>query len=546
MKFHLFAAAICACLLAQQSHASEVTVHLKLISPQKLEVTYQLPKTCDAIPFLNQETLSRFGSEIRAAWQAVDDCGTADGKVLTKTNKTCSNIRFNVPATSKFYDRVAPGSFPMGEGMYVHTTSYAVSDKCGSVGYQFSSPGSVAFKGQLFQGNASYDAYDGPYMAVLLLQKKIASTSGTISYFNPALGAENIQLLQNIANQAVDFYHTALPDVAFRKPILAATMEKDGGTPNFWGDAGDVLRLALYNWPEHPTPDSDARLRKFVWHEFAHRFQAPTAKDSEQRAAFIGEGGAEYLRWTASLQTQWSSPDDAATELSTAISNCISRATGYSWKTLPKTLANSGSVPYECGLALHVMGLAVRQNDASPLQQINNYYHGFETGKVASFEQALECGEKKDCTPKWLPKLMGEQAMSIAWSDFFFSTKLAKTAPPPPAQYANIQRMAFASLMEEDCNGSASFYTDKDAFLVGEIKGCSVFKEGMKIQKMDGKGLFSSSLVADEMIQACISQGKVSVGLQSGETLFVPCKGTFKIPQFYEVDMKRLMRSLDL
>lgn len=546
MKFLPVIFATSACLLFQQSHAADVTVHLKLIPPQKLEVSYQLPQTCDALPFLNEETLPKFGSEIRAAWQAMDDCGTADGTTLTKTNKACSGLRFNIPATSKFYDRVSPGSFPMGEGMYVNTTSYAVSDKCGTVGYQFSAPGSIAFKGQLFEETASYDAYDGQYMAVLLLRKQISSKAGIISYFNPALGAENIQLLQTVASQAVDFYHQALPDVTFRKPILAATVEQDGGVPGFWGDAGDVLRLALYNWPERPTPDTDERLRKFVWHEFAHRFQAPSAKEKEQRAPFIGEGGAEYLRWTASLKTKWTSPEDAATELSTAISNCLSRTAGYSWKTLPKKLAASGAVPYECGLALHVMGLAARQNDGSALQQMNDYYHGFETGEMTSFEQAMECGKKKNCTPLWLPKLMGDQAMSTAWPEFFASTQIAKPSPPPPTQYANIQRMAFSALMEENCNGNASFYTGKDAFLVGEIKGCKLFSEGMQIDEMEGKKLFGSLLLVDEMTQACISRGEVNLGLKNGVKLAVPCKGRFKIPQFYAVDMNRLMQKLDL
>ncbi|MFZ6769905.1 hypothetical protein ACO0LM_22860 [Undibacterium sp. Di26W] len=519
---------------------------MKLISPQMLEVAYQLPQTCDAIPFLNQGNLLKFGTVIRSAWQAIDDCGTADGTTLRKINKACTSIRFHVPATSKFYDRVSPGSFPMGEGIYAHTSNYAISDKCGAVGYQFSAPGSIAFKSRVFHNAASYDDYDGQYMAVLLLQKQISSEAGAISYFNPALGTENSQLLQEISDQAIDFYHKGLPDIAFRKPIIAATVEQNGGALNFWGDAGDILRLALYNWPQHPTPGTDARLRKFVWHEFAHRFQPPPTKENGQSAPFIVEGGAEYLRWTASVKTRWVSPEEAATELSTAISNCISKAGGYSWKALPDNMVNSGAMPYECGLALHVLGLGVRQNDASPLQQINDYYQVLNTRDTTIFEQAMECGTKKDCTPHWLPRLLGDQAMSTVWPEFLASTQLAKPAPPPPSQHLNIQRMALASLMEENCNGDVSFYTDKDVFTIGEIKGCKVFREGMKIIQMEGKNISGPLLLVDEMTQACLSRGNVSLGLQNGEAIAVPCKRAFKIPQFYAVDMKRLMQKLDL
>ncbi|MFZ6653836.1 hypothetical protein [Undibacterium sp. TJN19] len=546
MKLRSLGIAVGACLLFSQTRAADVTVHLKLISPQELEVSYQLPQQCDALPFLNEETLPRFGSEIRSSWQALDGCGTVDGTALTRTSKTCPGLRFRVPATSKFYDRVAPGAFPMGEGMYANTTSYAVSDACGTVAYRFSAPGSIAFKGQVFQNTASYDAPDGKYMAVLLLQNQIASKTGAISYFNPAIGAENIQLLQGMADQAVDFYQKALPDVSFRKPILAASIEQNGGVPGFWGDAGDVLRLSLYNWPLQSSAESEERLRKFVWHEFAHRFQPQQAKESGERTAFIIEGGAEYLRWMAGLKTRRVSPEDAATEISTAISNCITKTGKYSWQALPKNLATSGSVPYECGLALHVMGLAVRQNDAGPLQQMNDYYHSFETGAATSFEQALECGRKKNCTPHWLPELLGAQTISAIWPDFLARTKLAKPAPPPPAQYANIQRMAFVALMEENCHGKASFYTDKDAFVVGDIKDCGVFKEGMQIHQMEGKNLFGSSLLVDEMIQACASRGQVILGLKNATSIMVPCKKGFEIPQFYEVDMQRLMQKLDL
>lgn len=546
MKLLIVLAAICAYSLPQQTRAAEVTVHLKLVSPQELEVIYSLPEKCDAVPFLNQETLPTFGTEIRSAWQPLDDCGTANGTTLIKKNKTCSAVRFRVPASIKVFDRVSPGSFPIGDGLYVHTTSYAISDSCGSVGYKFSASGDIAFKGKVYRNSASYDEFDGQYLAAILLQKKILSNDGAISYFDPALGIENIQLLQDIIDQSMAFYRLALPDLHFRKPILVATGPKDGGDPYYWGDAGDVLRLALYNWPQHPTGDVNQHLKRFVWHELAHRFQPHSADSNMQTEPFISEGGADYLRWIASIKTKWVTPEDAAKEINSAISNCVFKADNFSWKTLPEKLTRSGSMPYECGLALHVMGLAIRQNNISPLQQINDYYSALETGTPISFEQAIECGKEKNCTPKWLPKLLGTQTLSEVWSDFFANTQLAKVTPPPPEQFANIRRMAFANLMQEDCHGNISFYQDPDMFRVGAIQDCSVLREGMQIKQIEGKDFFGTSLHVEEMNLACQSRGNISLGMQNAETIIVPCKSIYKIPTFYSVDMKRLMQKLDL
>ena len=545
-KFFLLSTCLLAGLMSPHAGAADVTVHLQLTAANALDVSYHVPKTCTTLTFLNHETLPQFGKEIRAAWQALDDCASVNGETITKTNQTCSNLRFRVPASKKVFDRVSPGSFPVGEGLFVNTTNYAVGDQCGKVAYHFSAAGSIAFKGQLFQKEATYQEPDAQYMPLLLLQKQIAIKNGAISYFDPALAEENRLLLQNSAEQAIDFYRRALPDLHFRTPILAATAVNDGGYFSYWGDAGDVMRLALYNWPSPATPEADARLRKFVWHEFAHRFQPSSTIVKLGRDPFIVEGGADYLRWVGGIKNKQLGVKEAEQEINTALSNCISKTGDSSWKSLPETLTHRGSFPYECGLALHVMGLAARQNNSDALQQMNDYYLALDKGESIEFAQAIECGKDKDCTPSWLPKLLGDQPLKATWSAFFVETQLAKVSGPNREQIADLQRQAFASLMQTDCMGNISFRRNPHDFSIEAIPACKVLREGMQINEIENLPLFTDILVVDEMNRACETRGKVSLGLVNGEKIFVACKTPFALPTYYAVDMPRLLRKHNL
>lgn len=535
------------CILAPASYAADVTVHLHLVSPQELEVSYQLPEKCDSVAFLNHETLPMFGGEIRGAWKPVDDCGTADGKQITRTNASCSQIRFRVPASNRIYDRVSPGSFPMGEGLFAHTTNYAVNEQCGSVGYRFSADGSIVLKGKIFEQSASYDEVEGQYLAVLLLQKTIKSNGNAITYFNPALGAETSQLIQSIADQSISFYRQQLPKLHFRKPVLAATVLQDGRDPYYWGDAGDILRLALYNWPQQPTTETDFKLRNFIWHEFAHRFQPVHKIENDGLQPYQSEGGADFLRWYGGIKKKWLSKEQASSEIDAAVSTCISLVEDYSWKNLPDRARMQGQFPYSCGLALHVFGLAERQTKVSALQQFSDYYQAIDDGKTNNFVQAIECGKLKNCSPKWLAQLLGDTSIAKAWQELFAETKLARITAPKQNDYSEIQSKAFASLMQGDCHGNYGYSTNPKFFEVDRMQlTCTHLRDGMKITQIEGKDLFGKELIVDQLNQICTSRGSVNLGLDNGETLALPCTANFKMPTFYAVDMDKLSKKLGL
>lgn len=81
---------LCTCLLtglmSPRADAADVTVHLQLTAGNELEVSYRIPQTCTTLTFLNHETLPQFGKEIRASWQALDDCGSVNRACETRGN----------------------------------------------------------------------------------------------------------------------------------------------------------------------------------------------------------------------------------------------------------------------------------------------------------------------------------------------------------------------------------------------------------------------------------------------------------------------------
>ena len=135
----------------------------------------------------------------------------------------------------------------------------------------------------------------------------------------------------------------------------------DRGGPLFEGDAHDVLRLALYNWPGEPSLDDQAALTRFVAHEFSHRFQPRDAVEMYPDARLIHKGGAEFLRWLTSVQKGWMTPREAAADLDQALATCMLGANRQRWRALPARAIGVNHLEYACGLPIYVCALATRQ-----------------------------------------------------------------------------------------------------------------------------------------------------------------------------------------
>lgn len=520
---------------------AEVDVQVKLLSNDALEVSYTLPAACRALPF---DKNGDDGRATRASWQALDQCGTADANQLARSGEVCPVLRFRVPAAIRQTGYSA--AFPMGQGVYTHMSNYAVGDGCGKVSYRFAAPG-IAANGRAYSGTAPAEA--GPDTPALLLAAPLPQQDGeTPSYFDPRLSPATVANIRTVADGTVAYLRRAMPDAVFRRPVVAAAFVAAPGTPYVGGDASDVLRLALYNWPADPSPGVQAKATLLVAHEFSHRFQLRDAVDSYPDARLIHEGGGEFLRWMASLHNGWLTPAQAAEELDEALATCILYSDTKSWRQLTPRQIGVNRLEYKCGLPAYVYALAARQGGEAPMARINAFYRSLRQGAQPDFAQALECGgaATPSCQPRWLSRLLGADGpMEQQWQAMFAGTGLATPQPPSQAVRDAMVLRAFVKLMNDDCGGRSGTTETSDGVILDGMKACKTFHTDAYVTSIEGLPVFGHPATGGTMAAACTARHQLVLGLKDGGTLAVPCAEPYRMrQQFHRADIVKLLSAL--
>ncbi|MES2128281.1 MAG: hypothetical protein V4463_13505 [Pseudomonadota bacterium] len=525
------------CLLHVSASAHDaVDVQIRLAGPGMLEVAYTLPAACQSLPFSKD---GKDGAAIRAPWQAIDGCGVAGGDTLTRS-KACPVLRFRVPAT---VNKVSgyPAAFPVGEGIYVHTSNYALGEACGKVHYRFSAPG-IALAGHTAEGEAGGASDDA---SALLLPAPMARADGALAYFDPRLSPAARAQVRSVADGTVRYLKAALPDAVFVPPIIAAALASEPGGPNIGGDAGDVLRLALYNWPAQPGRVEQAKLTLLVAHEFSHRFQLRDAVDGYPDARLIHEGGGEFLRWLVSVEQGWMSRAEAAEDLDNALSECLLYTEGKSWRELTARQVGGNRLEYLCGLPAYVYGLAARQGEGTAFKRINDFYAQLRQGKQPPFAQALECGSTAQCQPRWLPRLLDQGTLEQQWDAVLATSGLAAPRAPTTAQNNAMVLRAIVKLMRDDCAGASGTTATPDSILLDGMKACKSFVRGADLVRIEGHPVFGDSGTLAAMAAACTGRQRVALALRDGAMLDAPCAEPYRAhASFYHADIDKLLASL--
>ena len=525
---------------------ADVEVNIKFLHSQALEVSYQLPSTCTGLAFKK----SGSGAEkIRSTWQALDHCGKADGQQLQSRDTACTQLRFQIPVSA---DKVSayPAAFPVADAIYAHTSNYAVDASCGKVSYSFNAP-AIAMSAQVFADHARPTDDKAAHMSVLLLPRMLKADGNFIGYFDPALGEANISNIRKISGESIAFLRQALPRAKFDMPIIAASRVVGPGGVRPDGDAGDVLRLGLFNWPVQPDPETERMMTLFVSHEFSHRFQLRDATDVYADARLIHEGGAEFLRWLMAVQKGWLTHEQAAEDLNKALDDCLLSVRGSAWGNLTARQISNGLLEYRCGLPAYVYGLAASQGKAGPFERIDSFYDRLRQAQsraqpVPDFAHALECGEELACKSKWLPRLLGKQeSMQAVWREFFQKTGFAHSVVANQQQKNIMISQAMGELMTEDC-GSSSTFPQADKLGIDELKGCKTLRGGMNIIKSENLPLYNHPDTLAATMAACRQRSQIRLTMESGLELDLSCKQAYQpIEKFYAVDLTKLLSSLN-
>lgn len=497
--------------------AAGVTVTVRLAAPDAIEASYELPAACSRLSFLKNGPSA---ARIRARWQAQDGCGAAGGGALARGPKACAALRFTVPATS---DKVAgyPGSFPVGQALYAHMSNYAVGPECGKVAYRYAGPATIRTAGRSFDMSAPADA-DAP--ALLFATRQ----TGDIDYFDPALSEAAVAQIRSVAAGTTRYLRKAMPQADYHRPIIAAGLAEEPGGPNIGGSAGDILLLSLFNWPADPAPQYQRQMNKLVAHEVSHRFQLRDAVDGYPDARLIHEGGAEFLRWTASLRQGWLTPAQAAAELDDALADCM---------------LGASRPEYSCGLAAYVYALAARQGAGTPHARLDRFYEQLRAGARPEFARAIECGEVS-CTPRMLPAVLGGAAR---WGEALRETGLATPQPPRQAHVDAMMLQALTRLQQDDCAGGRSITPTPDRVLLDAMSKCRTLRQDAAVVRVEGLTVFGGAEALPAVVAACTARQEVKLGLEDGTTLAMPCKTPYQpMKQVYAADIRKVMTALGL
>jgi hypothetical protein len=537
-KHALLFVAGCTCASISVGAGVGVDVQLRLLSPDALEVGYTLPPACRGLAFLKDGDA---GAATRANWQALDGGTARAGRLeLPAGQESTRVLRFRVPAAT--HQVGYPAAFPMGQGLYAHLSNFAVDDSCGAVRYRLASPG-IALDRRAWRDSAATADGDA---GVLLLTAPLPAGEGVPVYIDPRLPPITAARIRVVADGTVDFLRRELPSARFTRPVIAAAYAEEPGGPNIGGDASDVLRVALFNWPREPGPSEDAKLTLLVSHEFSHRFQLRDAVDAYPDARLIHEGGGEFLRWMASLHNGWLSPSQAAADLDQALSDCMLYTEGRSWRSLqPREIAGN-RLEYRCGLPVYAYVLAARQGRGTALDRIDGFYSELAAGRQPDVARALECGDANACQPRrWQPLLNADGPMEAQWRALLLDTGLAVMTPPTQAQKDAMVLRAVVKLMKDDCGGRSGTTPAPASILLDGMKACKTFTRDVEVTAIEGLPVFGDGATGAAMTAACTTRHTVVLGLKDGATLTAPCAEPYRMrTDFYRADIGKVLAAL--
>ncbi len=282
-----------------------VSVEVKLVGTDSLDLTYRLPEGCNKLPF-ETSVDKNVATRLRKTWIRTGTCGEiVDGALAA--GPACRAVRFKIPTNTEINDRTYPPAYPIeGLGVYLHTGVYAPGDACGPVRWTFSAPGGqVVFDGM--RRGVRFDAPgEGPghasFASVYLSSRPIAATTGSITVYAPSVPSWVRETLEDATRQVDARYRSLAGDLGLHVPAVVVTNLENGGTPRVQADVSNqrMMRIGLQNiQAKGDSPEARNFLRGLIAHEFAHVLQNPQLGDDE--IGWEAEGGAETLRWLTKL-----------------------------------------------------------------------------------------------------------------------------------------------------------------------------------------------------------------------------------------------------
>lgn len=403
---------------AEGSTGAHQVVRFQLGADQKLLVTYHWPKSCESgLQFVAEDPRA---SPLQAKGVPLD------------FSAEVSAMRLEVPLSA---DPEGSGGFhypwahPVGSGVYIYLPYYRVKNNCGTAQYVLDAPGVMLSDGIQSGPVIATNHANEASSAVLFPTPPHQHTKQSV-YIDSSLGQQMAQELDEVFHQGRSFYQSSLPNAGFRPAGLVVGVTQDGGpVKGFGGDATNVIRLHYYNLPLPLGATMRTKFKLTLLHELAHRFHP----ESMARTALYplpGEGGADFLRWSAALSLGLINKTQAAEMFDVALANCLQKTGATPWMELGKRVRFSDRVPYDCGFVAYAVGLSMRQGSGTAMDRMDALFAVHTRFANFDFPHVIECSGAATCTAKWLPRMFGQhETFAQVVDDWAFQTGLLEREP---------------------------------------------------------------------------------------------------------------------
>ncbi len=534
------------CLGAEPTGGVKVT--LSMAAPGALELRYDLPPGCTRLDFMNAGIKPNPAAVIRKQWTPLDQCAEAGPEGISIKDSTCTSARFSVPTSDRRVDRVYPWAQPIDRGIYSHTSAFAVMPSCGPVSWVFDAgAGRIVVDGAPLGARSEHGPAtpDIHYAPVIFLQDKFAAGADPFLHRDTRIEKWATDALQRDLRQIEANYRKQMHGLEGATPFLltVAVPKGQGG----WGDVANRKTMRL-NYPISPSPAQQTKLKLYVAHEAAHVFQASEANERwKDEITLINEGGAELLAWLTSAQLGWKDRAALTTQIEDALNKCLIEVGDNRYASVERR--GWGKTPYDCGLAMHVLGLAGRAHPTNLNHVLRDYYLDAKQGRPTDFAKAIECGKERGCAAQWLPRMLsGPETLPQVIHAYAAKTGLVQPATElSPNMLKVVGRRTFGALMEHDCKGQISIYQEDEASRIGQVDRCATLRENMAVVAVEGFSLLTRPEAVPALLKACRENGHTVLGLEDGSKVTIPCNDSIPAPRrLYAVNADRLFKRLGL
>lgn len=525
--------------------AGELLIDARVSAVGILEVSYTPPPGIRELRFWNASP----GAHERwrgALFEAADECTELTDSGL-RLGAGCTTARLRIKPRELSLDAVYEPAQPVsdGSGVLLYTGHYAVLLPGHDLRWRWHSPAGgyvlrqgsyhrgmaqefvpAAVVGQAMASPAAFHSKTGADQMVFIGHSPIEKLAGGWLVLDPGIDHARAAQVRATLLNAVDSLGQA-----YGQPLAKsfAVIAAASPLPGFHGDTsrGQMMRLRL---PQDQASVSEREMAQLISHEVAHWWNAGVFQ-SDPEQAWLHEGNAEWVARLLMLQGGQLSLQDLHAEIEQVLNRCL-KVRGDGPASAIKDRRNDD--PYACGMSLllvaharHWQRLDQDGKRTSPLRLIAGMYKRGQSLDIAGFA-AWADGVPDGSMSRLLtdPSVGFTDGLAglLAESGLADMQDLTLQSDLPTGKRRELAGALLTILMESDCGGSKSFWSESDGYLIDPELHCKRLQGGQKLHSLAGRSLLDEPMLAWEAVMdACNKAGTVSAGYRNGQTSALEC-----------------------